>query len=164
MTSNLVFTIWAVFGGFVLHFLLSNYLTVLLRPSYEAPVDTAKELVDRNITPFYFPGGQIWRQFFAAFPDENYNKIAERLVIPKDYDELDDLLDKVMDTGSYAQMGTVPYPWLVPEEEHIKWYRSKETVNGTNPYIVHLTNKKWPLKEVLMYMCQTVFISVLSEV
>ena len=50
--SNLVFIIWAVFGGFILHFLLSNYLTVLLRPSYESPVDTAADITERNIVPF----------------------------------------------------------------------------------------------------------------
>ena len=57
--SNLVFTIWAVFGGFILHFLLSNYLTVLLRPSYEEPVETAEDLIKRDITPFLGPGGAI---------------------------------------------------------------------------------------------------------
>ena len=51
LSSNLVFTIWAVFGGFILHFLLSNYLTVLLMPSYEIPVETAKDLIKRDITP-----------------------------------------------------------------------------------------------------------------
>ena len=43
--SNLVFTIWAVWGGFILHFLLSNYLTVLLRPKYEEPVETAADMI-----------------------------------------------------------------------------------------------------------------------
>ena len=51
-SSNLVFTIWAVFGGFILHFLLSNYLSVLLRPSYERSVDTAADIIERDITPF----------------------------------------------------------------------------------------------------------------
>ena len=53
--SNLVFTIWAVFGGFILHFLLSNYLTVLLRPRYEEPVETAADLIKRDITPIIHP-------------------------------------------------------------------------------------------------------------
>ena len=48
-SSNLVFTIWAVFGGFILHFLLSNYLTVLLRPSYEEPLETAVDLISRDL-------------------------------------------------------------------------------------------------------------------
>ena len=34
-----MYTIWAVFGGFILHFLLSNYLTVLLLPTHAHVVD-----------------------------------------------------------------------------------------------------------------------------
>ena len=41
--------IWAVFGGFLYHILLSNYLTVLIKPSYEAPVDTAQDVWDRGL-------------------------------------------------------------------------------------------------------------------
>ena len=74
-SSNLVFTIWAVFGGFILHFLLSNYLTVLLKPSYEEPVETAADMVKRDIIPFYAPGGEMYLQLFAASEDPNYNEL-----------------------------------------------------------------------------------------
>ena len=82
--SKLVFTIWAVFGGFILHFLLSNYLTVLLRPSYEEPVETAADLLKRDITPIIIPGGEIYRQIFEASSDPDYQEIARRLVIYQD--------------------------------------------------------------------------------
>ena len=101
-SSNLVFTIWAVFGGFILHFLLSNYLTVLLRPSYEEPVETAEDLVKRDIIPFFGPGGEIYLNIFAASEDPNYQEIAKRLYIAKDWDEYDDLVRKVKSTGMYA--------------------------------------------------------------
>ena len=38
----------------------------------------------------------------------------------------------------------------LPEEEFKDWYRSTETIPGMNPYAVHLSNKKWPLKKVLI--------------
>ena len=49
MAGSFVYIIWAVFGGFILNFLLSNFLTVLLKPSYEKPVETAGDLLNRNI-------------------------------------------------------------------------------------------------------------------
>ena len=146
--SNLVFTIWAVFGGFILHFLLSNYLTVLLRPSYEEPVDTATDLIKRDITPFYEPGGEIFRQFFAASSDPNYQEISRRLVIAKDYDEYEDMVSKITSTGLFAEIGTVPW-YLNSIEEWKERYRSSETIGGNNQYTGHLANKKWPLKKVL---------------
>ena len=151
-SSNLVFTIWAVFGGFILHFLLCNYLTVLLTPSYEEPVETAKDLIKRDITPVLWPGGEIWRQFFAASSDPNYQEISQRFVIAEDWDEYEDLVRKVTSTGMYADIGI--RPWIFnfdnPEEDFKNWYRSTETISGKFPYPVHLTNKKWPLKKVLL--------------
>ena len=147
--SNLVFTIWAVFGGFILHFLLSNYLTVLLRPSFEEPVEGAADLIKRDITPFLSPGSEIFRQAFAASTDPNYREISRRLVIAKNWDEYEDMVSKVTSTGLFADMGTEPALWLVSEEEYKYWYRSSETISGNNPYGGSLTNKKWQLKKVL---------------
>ena len=148
LTSNLVFTIWAVFGGFILHFLLSNYLTVLLMPSYEEPVETAKDLIKRNIIPFLQPGQDIYIQFFADSLDPNYQEISRRFVIAKDWDEyFGDLQRKVISTGMYAAIGSIP--WNVPKEEFDDWYRSSEGLLGDFPYSFHLSNKKWQLKKVL---------------
>ena len=147
LSSNLVFTIWAVFGGFILHFLLCNYLTVLLTPSYEEPVETAKDLLKRDITPFLFPGGEFMTQFFAASTDPDYQEISRRLVVPKNiWPDFYKMAYKVMQTGSHSYIGNLPPVY----EAHYKyWYRSSETIGGFNPYKVHLSNKKWPLKKVL---------------
>ena len=135
-----------MFGGFILHFLLSNYLTVLLRPRYEEPVETAADLIKRDITPILWPGGWKYIELFAASPDPVYQEISRRLVIAKDWDEYDDMLRKVISTGLFADLGTVPWAY---EEEYKDWYRSSETIGGTNPYVGNLANKKWPLKKVL---------------
>ena len=142
--SNLVFTIWAVFGGFILHFLLSRYLTVLLRPSYEEPVETAADLIKRNITPIFMPGSEIYRQVFAASSDPFEQEISRRLVSPKDWVEFFEMLRKVTSTGLFASIGS--FPWIAEEDKN--WYRSSEAIGGFYPYLLHLTNKKWPLKKV----------------
>ena len=146
LASNLVYTIWAVFGGFILHFLLCNYLTVLLRPSYEEPVETPADLIKRDITPFLYPGTEIWRQFFAASSDPNYKEISRRLIIASDWDEYEDMVSKVTSTGMFADIGSFPYAL---EEDFKYWYSSSETIRGDYPYAVHLANKKWPLQKVI---------------
>ncbi len=147
LSSNFVFTIWAVFGGFILHFLLCNFLTVLLRPRYEDPVDTLADLNERNITLILDPWGEEgWIQWFEDSPYPEFREISQRIVVAKDWDEYDDLLSKVISTGKYANMGTVPWAY---EEDWDKWYRSSERVPGLQPYGFHLSNKKWPLKKVL---------------
>ena len=147
--SNLVFTIWAVFGGFILHFLLCNYLTVLLRPRYEKPVENVTDLIKRDITPFMMPGSDYYRQIFAASPDPNYREISQRLVIAKDWNEYDEMVRQVTSTGMYADIGSLPYAW---PEEFKDWYKSSLPVAGPwSEYSFHLSNKKWPLKEVSIF-------------
>ena len=146
--SNLVYTVWAVWGGFILHFLLSNYLTVLLRPSYEAPVETTADIIKNDITPFYAPGGEIYQQFFAASSDPSFQEVSRRLLIPNTWDEYERLMFEVPSTGLFTVMGSYP-GWPIDEKEYIYWFRSSETIGGNFPFGVHLLNKKWPLKEVL---------------
>ena len=148
LSSNLVYTIWAVFGGFILHFLLSNYLTVLLKPSYELPVETAADVIKRDITPFFIPGGDLLRQVFESSTNPDFKEMSQRLVIPKDWDEFEEMDRKVISTGLVAYIGTVPDEWYTPTEEYRNWYRSSESISGYTSYINHLSNKKWPLKKV----------------
>ena len=146
--SNIVFTIWAVFGGFILHFLLSAYLTVLLRPSYEEPVETAADLIKRDITPFYQPGSYIYRDFFAASSDPTFQELSRRLVIAKSWGEYYEMIGKVYSTGMFAVLRFQPPVKFDPKRGYFDWYRSSETIAGFNPYGGHLVNKKWPLKKV----------------
>ena len=147
MASNLVYTIWAVFGGFILHFLLSNYLTVLLKPSFEEPVETVEDIINRDLIPFFSEGGAIMKQYFADSLDPNYQEISRRLVVAKDWEEYEEMVRKVNSTGMYADISTLPY-WFDSHEEYKYWYRSSEIIPGDYPFQVHLTNKKWPLKKV----------------
>ena len=118
-------------------------------PSYEEPVETAKDLIKRDITPFLWPGAEIWLDLFATSSDPNFQEISRKFVITKDWDEYDDMVRKVTSTGLFAEMGTFPAFWVVPEEDFKYWYRSTESIGGAYPYMVHLSNKKWPLKKVL---------------
>ena len=145
--NNIIYTIWAVFGGFILHFMLSNYLSVLLKPSFEEPVETAADLIKRDITPFIQPWSEMFRQMFAASSDPNYQEISKRLVIAEDWEQSDDMVRKVTSTGLFAYIG--PLPWTFNSTDEFKyWYRSSEMIAGDNPYSGHLVNKKWPLKKV----------------
>ena len=83
LSSRFIVILWAVFGGFLYHILLSNYLTVLIKPSYDAPVDTAQDVWDRGLIINIVPVGAIWKQFLGVSGIPIYNKLAERVVIAK---------------------------------------------------------------------------------
>ena len=54
--SNMSLLMWCVYGGFLLHMFLSNYLAILMKSNYEKPVDTAKDVLDRGLTVLKSPG------------------------------------------------------------------------------------------------------------
>ena len=108
-------------------------------------METAEDLVNRNITPFYQPGGNFMIQLLAESPNPNHKKLSQSLIIPKNWDEFDEMVFQVKNTGLFAQIGT--YPWAAPDHFE-QWYRSSETIGGMNPSVGHLANKKWPLKKV----------------
>ena len=142
LSSNLVYTIWAVFGGFILHFLLSNYLTVLLRPNFEEPVDTAADILRLNITPVVQPNHNIYRQMFANSPDPIYQELSRRLVVAKTMG----YYSKYSRAARRGHVYTVMFPR--PQGHWDKGHYSKEYVKGRNHLSGSIANKKWPLKKV----------------
>ena len=110
-------------------------------------MDTAADLIKRNITPFLFMhGGEAWVDFFAGSPDPDYQELSKRFVIAKDLDDFNDMARKALSTGLFADLAT--YPWFGLEGWK-DWYRSSRPIVGDLSYFGHLASKKWPLKKVL---------------
>ena len=142
------------------HILLCNLLTTILRPNFEKPLDTAKQLVEKNITIYMGPGTEIWKQFLLEAPILEYNKLGETFIITDDWDHFDKIsLHDAIGAGTHAQMvGNLFSSDLAMGKKHhpegngkYGWYRSKEKMAGRNPYGGYLTNKKWHLNEVKVF-------------
>ena len=110
-------------------------------------MDTAKQIADNDMTIFVMPGGYFWIPFLAQSSVPEYNKLAENMYIPEDWDEFDYLQEQyVMGKGTHAYM----HGGLVEEDLRWgRWYRSKDILKGDNPYAGYLSNKKWYLNEVI---------------
>ena len=142
------------------HILVCNLLTTILRPNFEEPLDTAKQLVEKKITLYGGPGFEIWKQFLLDSSIPDYNKLGETLIIADDWDHFDNITEHdVIGNGTHAQMSgsLTPEELAICKKHHPEgngtygWYRSKEKVSGDNPYAGYLTNKKWHLNEVIYF-------------
>ena len=60
-----------------------------MRPNFEDPLDTAKQLVEKNITLYFEPEGEIWKQFLLESSIPEYNKLGENMIIADDEDHFD---------------------------------------------------------------------------
>ena len=139
-----------ILNFFCSHILLCNILTVILRPNFEEPLDTAKQLVEQNITLYMPPAYDIWIQFLLQSPVPEYNILGENMIIADDWGHFDNISKyDVLGTGTHAMM----IAYLLPYELDMgRWYRSKEIVAGKYNYgPPYLTNKKWYLNEVFSF-------------
>ena len=61
----------------------SNYLTILLKPYFEKPVDTAEDIIDRDLDIIYYPGSEAIVEQLKNSPLEVNRALAERRIVPK---------------------------------------------------------------------------------
>ena len=74
---------WCVCGGFLLHILECNYLTVLVKPVYEKPIDTAEDIIERGLKIIDFPGTESMVETLKKSPFPLTRKLAENTYVAK---------------------------------------------------------------------------------
>ena len=52
-------------------------------PNFEEPINSAEDLLEKNITLFTRPAGYYWVQFLANSHIPEYNTISEKMIIAK---------------------------------------------------------------------------------
>ena len=82
-----------------------------MRPNFDDPLDTAKQLVEKNITLYSVPGSQLWKQFLLKSSIPSYNILGKNFIIPDDYVHLYNIGEyDVIGAGTHARLG----PSLLP--------------------------------------------------
>ena len=130
-----------------------------MKPNFEEPLDTAKQLVERNIKILLNPDiGENNRQSLLDSPIPEFKILGENAVIADDWYQYDDMMRyDIMGAGTHAIIDYM-VNWDAenigrkyhPDNRNITWYASKEKVGGEwTPYAGYIANKKWHLNEVL---------------
>ena len=116
-------------------------------------MDTAKQLVEKNITIYYQAGDDDNKQWLLDSPILEYRILGENAIIADDWGHYYNITaHDVMGAGTHAQMTyyVSSDELYLGEKYHPEgrgWYRSKEKVSDRNPYGGYYTNKKssrWP--------------------
>ena len=75
-SSRMVFLIWCVCGGFLVHFFEASFLSILLKPTYEKAIDTAQDVLDRGLSVILNPGSES----YVVEKKNSLSNITRRLV------------------------------------------------------------------------------------
>ena len=83
--SNMTLLLWCVCGGFLLHMLECNFLTILIKPNYEKPVDTAADVLsDASLTIIWFPDYEYYREMaINQNQDTVFRDLAKKTYVAK---------------------------------------------------------------------------------
>ena len=82
-SSRMLFLLWCVCGGFLQHFYDSSFLDILLKKYYEDPVDTAQDVIDRNLTVIFPPGRESLVENLKNSLSNITRQLAERTEVVK---------------------------------------------------------------------------------
>ena len=132
-----------------------------MRPNFESPVHTARDLVERDITVYLNPASQIWRQMLNQSDIPEYKKIAESMIITESWEQFHEITrNQLLSQGTHAQMMSFMEPFELAwgtEFDHDQgkykynsgrgFYRG-EMVIMSIPQGGYLTHKMWHLNEV----------------
>ena len=131
-----------------------------MRPNFESPVDTAKDLVERDITVYMRPGSEIWKQWLLKSDIPEYRKIAESMILSFSSQQYQSMTrNEMLSQGTHAMMVSFLDPfeldWTDDRDNQGKYkynrgrgYYRGDKVSGLNPITGYLSNKKWHLNEV----------------
>ena len=125
---------------------MCNVLPVILKANYDDPVDSAQDIVDRNLTLLMPPWTDMWKQWLATHANPHYRKISETAIIPESWVHHNVLMEHgIIENNTHVTWRAYLTPW---EKSLGLWWRSKEVFEGEIPFGGFLTRKKWKHYEV----------------
>ena len=83
LASKMTFLLWCVCGGLLLHMFESTFFSMLIKPVYETPINTAQDVLDRGLTVIDSPGAVSLVEILKNSPSSITRQLAERTIVPK---------------------------------------------------------------------------------
>ena len=71
---NMGALVWGIGGGLLLYFLTCNFLTLLVKPSWDEPIRTISDLLERDMGLILAPGSKFFIKVMRDSPVDYYNK------------------------------------------------------------------------------------------
>ena len=83
LAFKMIFLLWCVCGGLLLHMFESTFFSMLMKPVYETPINTAQDVLDRGLPVISYPGAESLVEIQKNSPSSSTRQLAERTIVPK---------------------------------------------------------------------------------
>ena len=71
---NMGALVWGIGGGLLLYFLTCNFLTLLVKPSWDEPIRTISDLLERDMELILWANYDYYIEVMRDSPVDQYNK------------------------------------------------------------------------------------------
>ena len=134
-----------------------------MKPTFESPAHTARDLVERDITLYMQPDMELWKQILSQSDILEYKTVAESMIITETDDQFESMIrNELLSQGTHVWMGSYMFPsdldratefdhdWGKYKYNHGRGYYKGERVDlaGVPPEGGYLSHKEWHLNEV----------------
>ena len=124
----------------------SNFLSMLVSPSMEKPLDTAEDILAKGLIPIA-KAERSWKKLMQDSPNRAEQKLAENMLFTEDFQQTDIILDKVLLKRTHVWIiSYIEDPYHLPYDA---FHISKDAVAGSNPWFAWIVNRKLVLREFL---------------
>ena len=131
--------------------MLCDILEVMMKPNFESPVISVRQILDRNITLFMTPDDYAWKVLFKRSNIPELREIAETMIITKSLFEYQVATKhNLLSNGTHVMLRESVYPWELEwgrEYNHGRGFYRGERLAAKYPYGGYLTSKNWHLNE-----------------
>ena len=122
-----------------------------MKPNFEPPVHTVRQILNRNITLYMGPGSYAWKNFFSKSNFPELREVARTMIITKSWDEYDTLTKHgLLSSGTHTQLTSYMYEFELEwgrEYNHYRGFYKGERLYNDYPYNGYFTSKNWHLNE-----------------
>ena len=118
---------------------------MLLRPQYEKPVDSVQDIIERGLIPFVNDDNYYIKDFLSQSPNPLFQQLGEMTVVPTDYEEFIRMIKEQIQGANTHVLMTLLHDYDYESSGFIKsdFHKSKDYLEGNNPFGVNILNKKW---------------------
>ena len=124
----------------------SNFLSMLISPVKEKPLDTAEDILEKGLIPIMKSGG-FYENLLIDSPNLAMQKLVKRAIFTEEFQPTSMIVEKVLFERTHVWLTGYFHDSQNLFYEH--FHRSQDVVPGTDPWYVWIVNKKWLHKEKL---------------
>ena len=145
VSSTFALLTWSIFGGVLLYAFNSNFLSMLVSPSFEKSLDTADDILEAGMSPIS-KDNPFYKSIFETSTNPTLMKLGKTALLSKEWQPNSLIIQKVLNERTHAWViGTIPYVEYLP----YRWFhKSRESIDSSI-WSCWIVNKKWKNQEQL---------------